>query len=84
MESRIPFFWWRGQTENESASSNSVFPFRRKTVGTKVHAFLTLVTNRYLILMAHKESEAIGASVSKQYVHRIFQTLSLQSQYLRA
>lgn len=34
------FHQWRGLTKNETRSSNSVFPCRRKTVGRKVHTFL--------------------------------------------
>ena len=30
------------KTENKNRISNSVFPRRRKTVGTKVHALFTL------------------------------------------
>ena len=38
IEVRIPFSFGRRKTENENGISNSVFPCRRKTVDTKVHA----------------------------------------------
>ena len=38
MESQIPFSDGVGKQKNEIRSSDSVFPHRRKTVGTKVHA----------------------------------------------
>ena len=34
--------------ENENGSSNSVFPCRTKTVGTKVHAFQRIWTTKVL------------------------------------
>ena len=72
-------FRWHGQTKNETGSSNSIFLFCKKTVGTKVHAFFFPWTSSYCWCLCscctEEEKKSFKTPFGRPYRNCVFQAV---------